>query len=368
MTDTLLLSTATTSTSATAGASWPSAAVRTPTCPSWSTSRSPPSRVVSRHGRRRHRPGDPRRRGRARPAAWASPSSSRTRSTECPPVLVADRPAAGRLAGDLVAGRGARAAPDRPGPAGRGGRRTLAAPRVPVQAAEPMGERTWPEVLGALVAGRGPDHRRRPPGRWARSSPARPRRPRSPASPSRCAPRARPSTRSPAWSRRCTPSRRRRSPSRGRASTSSAPAATGPRRQHLHDGRDRRRRRRRAGGQARQPLGLLAGRLRRRARGARHPARPRPRRGRPLSPRRSASPSASPPRFHPGMRHAAVPRRELGVADRFNFLGPLANPAQPTRPGDRLRRPADGAGDGRRARRAAASTPGCSAATTGSTS
>ncbi len=36
------------------------------------------------------------------------------------------------------------------------------------------------------------------------------------------------------------------------------------------------------------------------------------------------------PRFHPGLRHAAVPRRELGVPTAFNFLGPLTNPAQPT--------------------------------------
>src|SRR5205823_4404844 len=33
--------------------------------------------------------------------------------------------------------------------------------------------------------------------------------------------------------------------------------------------------------------------------------------------------------FHPGMRHAAVPRRELGVPTFFNFLGPLTNPPQP---------------------------------------
>jgi anthranilate phosphoribosyltransferase len=36
------------------------------------------------------------------------------------------------------------------------------------------------------------------------------------------------------------------------------------------------------------------------------------------------------PRFHPALRHAAVPRRELGVPTVFNFLGPLANPAQPS--------------------------------------
>ena len=35
------------------------------------------------------------------------------------------------------------------------------------------------------------------------------------------------------------------------------------------------------------------------------------------------------PLFHPALRHAAVTRRELGIATVFNFLGPLANPAQP---------------------------------------
>ncbi len=34
--------------------------------------------------------------------------------------------------------------------------------------------------------------------------------------------------------------------------------------------------------------------------------------------------------FHPSMRHAAVARRELGVATAFNVLGPLTNPARPT--------------------------------------
>jgi anthranilate phosphoribosyltransferase len=37
------------------------------------------------------------------------------------------------------------------------------------------------------------------------------------------------------------------------------------------------------------------------------------------------------PMFHPAMRHAGVPRRELGVATIFNFLGPLSNPAGATR-------------------------------------
>lgn len=37
------------------------------------------------------------------------------------------------------------------------------------------------------------------------------------------------------------------------------------------------------------------------------------------------------PVFHPAMRHAAAPRKELGVATIFNFLGPLTNPAGATR-------------------------------------
>ncbi len=35
------------------------------------------------------------------------------------------------------------------------------------------------------------------------------------------------------------------------------------------------------------------------------------------------------PVFHPGMRHAAVARRDLGVPTVFNVLGPLTNPARP---------------------------------------
>ncbi|HEX2296479.1 MAG TPA: anthranilate phosphoribosyltransferase [Actinomycetota bacterium] len=37
------------------------------------------------------------------------------------------------------------------------------------------------------------------------------------------------------------------------------------------------------------------------------------------------------PVFHPAMRHAGAPRRELGVPTIFNFLGPLTNPAGATR-------------------------------------
>ncbi|MCW2877869.1 MAG: anthranilate phosphoribosyltransferase [Sphaerisporangium sp.] len=37
------------------------------------------------------------------------------------------------------------------------------------------------------------------------------------------------------------------------------------------------------------------------------------------------------PVFYPALRHAAPTRRELGVPTTFNLLGPLANPAQPSR-------------------------------------
>jgi anthranilate phosphoribosyltransferase len=36
------------------------------------------------------------------------------------------------------------------------------------------------------------------------------------------------------------------------------------------------------------------------------------------------------PVFHPALRFAAAPRRELGVVTFFNFLGPLTNPALPS--------------------------------------
>ena len=35
------------------------------------------------------------------------------------------------------------------------------------------------------------------------------------------------------------------------------------------------------------------------------------------------------PAYHPALRHAGPTRRELGIPTTFNFLGPLANPAQP---------------------------------------
>ena len=85
----------------------------------------------------------------------------------------------------------------------------------------------------------------------------------------------------------------------------------------------------RPGGQARQPVGVVAVGLGRRARGARHPARPAARRGSPSWPTEVGITFCFAAAFHPAMRHAAVPRRELGIATTFNFLGPLANPARP---------------------------------------
>jgi anthranilate phosphoribosyltransferase len=35
------------------------------------------------------------------------------------------------------------------------------------------------------------------------------------------------------------------------------------------------------------------------------------------------------PRFHPGLRHVSVSRREMGIPTFFNYLGPMTNPAQP---------------------------------------
>ena len=109
-------------------------------------------------------------------------------------------------------------------------------------------------------------------------------------------------------------------------------------------------------------------RLGRRARGARHPARPAGRSAVAEVGEEAGITFCFAAAFHPALRHAAVPRRELGVGTTFNFLGPLANPARP---------PAQAVGCRRRSgwRRLMAGVLArrgvdawCSAATTGSTS
>ncbi|CAA9382419.1 MAG: Putative response regulator, partial [uncultured Nocardioides sp.] len=77
------------------------------------------------HGRRRRRPGDPRRGG--RPGRWPGHrQAAQGRDLPVPAGRRAHRPAAGRVARDLVACRGDGAAPDRPGAARRGRHRAAA--------------------------------------------------------------------------------------------------------------------------------------------------------------------------------------------------------------------------------------------------
>ena len=82
-------------------------------------------------------------------------------------------------------------------------------------------------------------------------------------------------------------------------------------------------------GQARQPRGVVVVRRRRRARGARRAARPAAGPGRPRCCDEVGHHVLLRAGVPPALRHAAVPRRELGVPTTFNFLGPLANPARP---------------------------------------
>ncbi len=101
--------------------------------------------------------------------------------------------------------------------------------------------------------------------------------------------------------------------------------------EHLHDGRDRGRRRGRAGGQARQPVGVLEVRLaptcsRRSASGS--TCRPT---GSPRSPSEAGITFCFAAAFHPAMRHAAVPRRELGHRHHLQLPRPAGEPG-PTRP------------------------------------
>ena len=208
-------------------------------------------------------------------------------------------------------------------------------------------EQTWPTSSRPLLDGETSASRRRR-GRWSRSWRARRRRRSWPDSSSRCARRARRSTRSSASATRSssTPLPLPVDPMAldivgtggdrfGTVNVSTmasvVAAASGV-----------------PGRQARQPGGELGVGLVRRARRARHrpdaPARAR-------SPRCSARPasrSRSPRAFHPGFKHAGPVRAELGVPTVFNFLGPLCNPARPEASRRRRRAPRPRAADRRR--------------------
>ena len=195
---------------------------------------------------------------------------------------------------------------------------------------------TWPEVLARARRAAPTSARSRPPGRWARSCPVRPR-------PSQIAGfavalRAKGETveeveglvaamyahATPLDDRGPGPRRRRH---RWR------PVVLG---EHLHDGGDRRRGRRCPGGQARQPVGVVEGGQRRRAREARASG---------STCRRPTSPGSSSEAgitfcfaaaFHPALRHAAVrPPRA-----RRRPPPSTSSARSPTRPGRPPRRSA----------------------------
>ena len=248
----------------------------------------------------------------------------------CPPVLVLiGRPQDAWLA-DLVARRGRRTAPDRPGPARRGRHRAAASARArpPPDRRDRVDDLTWAEVLGALVQRQDLTADQTP---WAMGEILA-----GAATPAQIAGfavalRAKGETIDEvtglldAMYAVATPlDDPRPGPRRGRHRRRPLDE-----RQHLDDGRDRGRGRRCPRGQARQPLGLEPGRLRRRARGPRDPARPAARPG---------GPAGRAGRHHLLLRGGLppgacdtppCPRRELAIATTFNVLGPLANPVKP---------------------------------------
>ena len=197
---------------------------------------------------------------------------------------------------------------------------------------------TWPGLLDRAARRRGPDRATTTAGRCAgddrRGHPRADRGLRW----WRCGPRARRPRGRRAWPTTMLEQADAGRAARAAASTSSAPAATArtrstsprwPRSSPPAAGR--------AGGQARQPGGVVGVRRRRRPRGAGRGDRPAGRSGWPQLAgevgHRLLLRAAVPPGV-PARRR--WPRRELGIATVFNFLGPLTNPARPGGRGGRL--------------------------------
>ena len=322
----------------------PSAAARPPTSAASTGSSAPTNAdVIARARRGRHRPRDPRRRGPAHrrhgpgpPVQVRARRLPADRRAHRPPRRTAGWPA-GRWPTPSSTPRSTRSRAPRSSPSSC----AAGTPASP-SSAEPVTQRrrTAPgrPCSTALMAGATLDRRRhrvgdgRDHGRQRHAGPARrvrraaagqgrdagragrpgahDARPRDAAARSRAGPSTSsapaPTARTPSTSR---PWPRSSSPARGGGSSSTA---TG-----------------------RRPRPAA----RRRARGARRRHRPAARRAWPRTVAEVGIGFCFAPVFHAGMRHAGAGAPRARRADRFNFLGPLTNPARVTAAGDRLRRP-----------------------------
>ena len=273
-----------------------------------------------------------------------------------PAVVRPHRPAGRPLAGPLVARRGHAAAAGRPADRARRGRgaaaRARAAPRRPPVTGPPA-RPPRPDLAGPAqpAAGRAGPHRRRHRLGDARGDDRRGHAPpRSRPSRSRCGPRGSRPRRSPAWPPRCSPRRRRcelpldcvdivgtggDGAHTVNISTMAAvvtAAAGAPVAKH--------------GGRAASSSSGAADVLE-----ALGVAIDLPAAGVARCVQEAGIGFFFAPVFHPGMRHAGGPRREMGIAHGLQLPRPADQPGAAGGRGDRLRRPPDGAGDGRGAGR-----------------
>ncbi len=301
--------------------------------------------VIARDGRRRHRPGDPRRRGRpGRRHGHLPPAQGR--DLPLPAGAGAHRPAATtRWLATWSRADAAVVAPARPG-------RLLAAavaaacsapaavsrlsPTRLVADADRARRRSWPRAADGAAARRGTSRRRHRLGdgrdhvRRGHAGPDRR------ASSWRCGPRARPPTRSPGWSARMLEHAHRievpgpavdvvgTGGDRAHTvniSTMAAIVVAGTGRPVVKHGN-------RAASSACGAADVLEALGRR--------ARPDAGRRWPRSPSEVGHRVLLRPGVPPGAAaRRRSPRRELGVPTVFNFLGPLTNPAQPAAAGRR---------------------------------